>query len=214
MSQITTVLPKSDWERVTVRENNEPLVRVEASDKLITSLKDSSQLVRKSVKEKLIQASELLPENFKLKLIQGYRTLEEQQECWDKETLKIKLVHPELTDEEIESRVKMVVARVQPLANHHCGGAVDVTLVNLDGSEVNLGSPYISESKEFDRINFPMFSNLITGERAENRKVLREAMEKVGFVWYPGEWWHFCYGDRMWAVYTNQNECQYGPIEI
>lgn len=39
-------------------------------------------------------------------------------------------------------------------------------------------------------------------------------MKKEDFVWYPGEWWHYCFGDRMWAVYSNQIECFYGPIEL
>ena len=58
-----------------------------------------------------------------------------------------------------------------------------------------------------------MFSEDINEDQKQNRKILREAMERAGFVWYPGEWWHYCYGDRMWAVYTNRQECFYGPIQ-
>jgi D-alanyl-D-alanine dipeptidase len=59
-----------------------------------------------------------------------------------------------------------------------------------------------------------MLSDKITEEQKANRKILRDAMEKEDFVWYPGEWWHYCFGDRMWAVYSNQKECFYGPIEL
>jgi D-alanyl-D-alanine dipeptidase len=38
-------------------------------------------------------------------------------------------------------------------------------------------------------------------------------MEAEDFVWYPGEWWHYCYGDRMWAVYSGRTECMYGSLE-
>ncbi|MCC6520971.1 hypothetical protein IT403_03270 [Candidatus Nomurabacteria bacterium] len=38
-------------------------------------------------------------------------------------------------------------------------------------------------------------------------------MTSVGFVYYPGEWWHYCYGDRMWAVYSRRKECVYGPVQ-
>jgi D-alanyl-D-alanine dipeptidase len=61
---------------------------------------------------------------------------------------------------------------------------------------------------------FKMLSDKITDEQKANRKILRDAMEKEDFVWYPGEWWHYCFGDRMWAVYSNQRECFYGPIEL
>lgn len=59
-----------------------------------------------------------------------------------------------------------------------------------------------------------MFSDKITNEQKQNRKTLQDAMETENFVWYPGEWWHYCWGDRMWAVYTNQTECYYGPIYL
>ena len=34
----------------------------------------------------------------------------------------------------------------------------------------------------------------------------------LDFVNFPGEWWHFCYGDKMWAAYKNKKECKYGYI--
>lgn len=35
-------------------------------------------------------------------------------------------------------------------------------------------------------------------------------MEKAGFQNYPFEWWHYCYGDRMWAAYSGKKTCFYG----
>lgn len=98
-----------------------------------------------------------------------------------------------------------------PLANHNCGGAVDVTLVDENSNLIDMGTlPQAMIEK--DKVE--MFSKLITPEQAENRRILREAMEQVGFVWYPGEWWHYCYGDRMWAVYSGKADCFYGPIGL
>ena len=40
-------------------------------------------------------------------------------------------------------------------------------------------------------------------------------MENAGFKNYPNEWWHFCYGDRMWAAYSKRKDCFYGmPAQI
>jgi D-alanyl-D-alanine dipeptidase len=58
-----------------------------------------------------------------------------------------------------------------------------------------------------------MHSDLITEEQKVNRTLLREAMTKAGFAYYPLEWWHYCWGDRMWAVYSNQTKCFYGPVK-
>lgn len=38
-------------------------------------------------------------------------------------------------------------------------------------------------------------------------------MKKNGFVNYPNEWWHFCYGDRMWAAYSGKKTCFYGLVK-
>ena len=39
-------------------------------------------------------------------------------------------------------------------------------------------------------------------ESRDNRRRLFWAMSEAGFVNYPGEWWHFCYGERLWAQVT------------
>lgn len=38
-------------------------------------------------------------------------------------------------------------------------------------------------------------------------------MKKEGFVNYPGEWWHFSYGDQLWAAYKNKKYAIYGSID-
>lgn len=120
-----------------------------------------------------------------------------------------------MTNEQIEQQVKLVVAKPSPLSNHHCGGAVDVTLAYNNGTLLDMRSPYSSKAMNTNCYKkFQMFSDEITDDQKQNRKILREAMETEDFVWYPGEWWHYCWGDRMWAVYSHQTKCFYGPIEL
>jgi hypothetical protein len=90
------------------------------------------------------------------------------------------------------------------------GAQDNVDALVCNGELVDMGTKpqALAEKKVVE-----MFSELITDEQKQNRTILREVMESVGFVWYPGEWWHYCYGDRMWAVYTEQKECFYGPIQ-
>ncbi len=92
-----------------------------------------------------------------------------------------------------------------------CGGAVDVCLVNESGGMLDFGTGYAAAGFACRR-KCPMFARDLTSEQVKNRKILRDAMTSAGFVYYPGEWWHYCYGDRMWAVYTGRDECFYGPV--
>jgi zinc D-Ala-D-Ala dipeptidase len=228
MNQITKILPRKDWERLSIVENNEPLVLIEENDYLkigiISKSYDVCFYIRKSVKEKLEKVAKSLPKGFKLVIIEGYRSIENQQKSWDATCENIRLQNPKLNKEEIEQKAGLVTARPNRLANHNCGGAIDVTLCDEKGSCLDMGTPYPSEIKTLNAykkayINFPMFPKFsflsrLTKLQKENRKILREVMEKEGFVWYPGEWWHYCYGDRMWAVYTKQEKCFYGPVDF
>jgi D-alanyl-D-alanine dipeptidase len=214
-TQIIKVLSKSDWEKVTIIENHDPIVQLRETQKLVFGKNIAPHLVndytlRKTVAEMLYKVAELLPVGYKLAIIEGVRSLSKQKEYWDKKSVGFKKLHPQWSDEEIEYQVGLVVARPLPLANHNCGGAVDVTLVDQNDNPLDMGTV---PQAMMEKNKVEMFSKLITKEQTENRRILREAMERVGFVWYPGEWWHYCYGDRMWAVYSRRKECFYGPIE-
>ena len=218
-NQIMTVLPRSAWENVDIEENNEPLVEIKESSSIIlaTGIKHyaPSFFVRKTVVEKLIKAASSLHPKWKLVIIEGFRNMASQQQEWDRVFQEIKNSDQSLSDGAIEQKLRMLVAKPHPLANHHCGGAIDVTLAYEDDTFVDMGTPYISQITDFnDRINVPMLSTNITEEQQHNRFILRMHMKKAGFVWYPGEWWHYCYGDRMWAVYSKKRTAIYGSTEL
>lgn len=44
--------------------------------------------------------------------------------------------------------------------------------------------------------------------------VMAKALEEVGLVNYPTEWWHWSYGDRYWAMATGATAAIYGPLAI
>ncbi len=217
-NQITQVLPRSAWEKVIIQENNEPLVEMKEIDRLKIGLVSKSYtpsfFVRQTVAEKLYRVSETLPQEMHLVLIEGYRTMQAQQSEWNRVFQELQQENPTWTHDQIEFQVRQYVAKPAPLANHHCGGAIDVTLCYSNGVLLDMGSSYISEAPITDKVRFPMFSSEITKEQHMNRKILRDAMESEDFIWYPGEWWHYCWGDRMWAVYSNQIECYYGPAYL
>lgn len=220
MNQITKILSRDAWKDIVIKESGEPLVELVETDNLrlgyIQKSYEVKFFVRKSVRDLLNKASGSLPENLALVVVEGWRSMEHQQKSWDAKWKIFKDNHPDWTDEQIEKEVKLIVARPNPLANHHCGGAVDVVLMNKQTCDlVEMGTPYPYDHMPANITKlFPMYYPNIEPVARENRKILREAMQLAGFVYYPGEWWHYCYGDRMWAVYTEQKECIYGPIKL
>ncbi len=198
--QIRYVLPRKHWEGVVVRENSEPMVSYEGF------------FLRKTVREKLDQVKQKLPKGIHLKILDGYRSLEQQQQVWDRKWKQVVLENPHWSVEQVDAEVCLIVARPVGVTNHICGGAVDVCFIDEHGTMIDCGTEY-APADETGRKKCPMFSKYITKEQKQNRKKLREAMRSTGFVYYPGEWWHYCYGDRMWAVYTGKRECLYGPVQ-
>jgi len=69
----------------------------------------------------------------------------------------------------------------------HCrGNAVDITLCDADGRELEMPSGFDDFSKQAD-LDFSDCSQTA----AENALLLRSVMENNGFEAYQGEWWHF-----------------------
>lgn len=71
-------------------------------------------------------------------------------------------------------------------SNHTRGNAVDVTLVDKDGNELIMPTPFDDFSGKADR-DYSDCTELET----ENAVFLESVMEKNGFKGYFGEWWHF-----------------------
>jgi D-alanyl-D-alanine dipeptidase len=42
------------------------------------------------------------------------------------------------------------------------------------------------------------------------RLALTEAMQTAGFAQHPNEWWHFSWGDQLWAWRTGAGQACYG----
>jgi D-alanyl-D-alanine dipeptidase len=85
------------------------------------------------------------------------------------------------------------IARPEPGSLHNFGFAVDLTVLDERGSELDMGAGY----DDFRDIAQPQLEAqfVANGELTEmhitNRMILREAMESAGFTQLPHEWWHF-----------------------
>lgn len=122
----------------------------------------------KTVK-KLIEANEkfkLL--GYTIKLYDCYRPLDVQKKMW-----------------EIVSN-PIYVADPKKGSIHNRGGAVDLTLVDKNGVELDMGTAFDHFGKEAAH-TYQDFSN----EVLQNRKLLREIMESCSFKVFQSEWWHY-----------------------
>lgn len=76
---------------------------------------------------------------------------------------------------------------------HNYGLAVDVTIVDANGRELDMGTPVDHLGKEagVTQEEEMAAAGIITAEALENRRLLRRVMRKGGFWVLPSEWWHF-----------------------
>ena len=95
---------------------------------------------------------------------------------------------------------------------HSTGGALDVSLSDKYGNLYDMGSGI----DQMDETSKPEFYENVDNEEAiiwnSRRKLLKEIMLKFEFVQHPNEWWHFSYGDQLWAWKNKKANALYGKI--
>lgn len=122
----------------------------------------------KTVKALIAANKEFMKQGCKIKLFDCYRPLSIQKKMW-----------------EIVSNPEYV-ADPKKGSIHNRGGAVDITLVNAQGEELEMGTTFdffgIEASHNYKK--FPV------SVRA-NRKYLKMVMIQNGFNSFDSEWWHY-----------------------
>ncbi len=69
---------------------------------------------------------------------------------------------------------------------HNRGGAVDLTLIDSSGKELDMGTSF----DHFGPASAHDYSKL-SDEVIKNRKYLRKIMQRNGFRTFESEWWHY-----------------------
>jgi len=91
------------------------------------------------------------------------------------------------------TKFEKYVANPEKGSMHNYGIAVDITIVDENSKEIDMGfSPFRKSKLEL----YWQFAKLKMGfklnkEQAENRKILSDTMKKAGFLPLSHEWWHF-----------------------
>lgn len=104
----------------------------------------------------------------KLKIFDAFRPHEAQVELW-------------------ETAVdKLYVADPQYGSSHTRGTAIDLTLVDAHGNELDMGTSFDHMSELSHH-----FSDQVSPLAQANRLFLLNTMEQAGFQHLPQEWWHY-----------------------
>ncbi|MBI4353392.1 MAG: M15 family metallopeptidase, partial [Candidatus Omnitrophica bacterium] len=146
-------------------------VRYAASDNFMGEAlyPEARCFLQKETARKLVRAQwGLRQRGLGLKVFDGYRPLSVQKKMWAKFPREGYIANPAKG------------------SNHNRGAAVDVTLVDEEGKELLMPSPY-DEFSERSHRDYQGGSP----QSLENRRILQEAMEKEGFAGLSTEWWHF-----------------------
>lgn len=134
--------------------------------------------LRHEAAKQLIKVHQSLKEKgYRLKMLDCFRPLPIQQRLWDKFQNASYVTPP--------SKGSM----------HNRGLAVDLTIVDSEGRELDMGTAFDFFGKEAHH-TYTDFSDSILA----NRALLKSSMETAGFKPIRTEWWHYSYPQKMYEL--------------
>ncbi|MEU4111879.1 M15 family metallopeptidase [Streptomyces sp. NPDC027717] len=201
---------------VPVRECGEPLVDVRAHGGLrVDPRRDDAAgafaHLRQGVLHRLLHAQSLLPDGLRLLYVEGYRPPALQRRYFEEYAGVLGRDNPEWPPARVREAASRYVSPPE-MAPHGAGAAVDLTLVDADGRELDLGTRLNADPEESEGACYTAATNITPDARA-NRDTLAAALSEAGLVNYATEWWHWSWGDRYWALQTNNPTALYGPTD-
>ena len=153
----------------------------------------------------------ILPPQYGLEVLDGWRPLAVQRALRESFRHDIVVRHPEYDAAQIEEKLDQFVAdpeRTGITPPHHTGGSVDLTLFDTaSGRTLDMGTA-------FDEPSHRSHSHALELEPPQaaqtHRRLLVNSMLLAGFSNLPTEWWHFDYGNALWAVGTGAEAAVFG----
>lgn len=119
--------------------------------------------------ESLLEANKkFIEKGYRIKIFDCYRPLDIQKKMWSIVSNPIYVANP--------SKGSI----------HNRGGAVDITLVDRTGKELEMGTSFDHFGKEASH-NYKNVSKQIKN----NRKLLKTILIESGFNSFDSEWWHY-----------------------
>lgn len=204
--------PVAAINRIPIRENGEPLVDIGSYAPGI-GLKESPTYVRRTIADMLKKAQGFLPEGHGLHVRCGSRSLEHQRKIYTDFYDQLAAKHPDWPVSQLRREVNRFLAPpdAKHPPGHSTGGAVDITIVGPGGEQLDMVTSLKGEENVMATL--PTYTRNVTPSVARNRQLLADVMSAAGFSNYPGEWWHWSYGDSAWAVRVGAPYAPYGAAD-
>jgi D-alanyl-D-alanine dipeptidase len=122
----------------------------------------------KTVKALVVANNKFIKKGLRIKLFDCYRPVDIQKKMW-----------------QIVSDPKYVADPAKG-SIHNRGGAVDITLVDQQGNELDMGTSFDYFGNEASH-NYDKLSDTVKS----NRLLLKNNMLSSGFLSFESEWWHY-----------------------
>ena len=224
------------WNKIPIKDNGDKLIDIPSCLKFLdphpyfhlgAPYKDKTSIwkLREEAVNRLVKVNDYLisKSSFNLLIYDSWRPLEVQEFMFKRAfLLECEKSDIDISFENIKS-YPSVFKKVEKFwaypshdtrcpPPHSTGGALDVCFSDKDGNLVEMGSMV----DQMDETSNPHFYGSIKNEEAiiwnSRRNLLREIMTKFGFAQHPNEWWHFSYGDQLWAWKNKKANAFYGKI--
>ena len=224
------------WNKIPIKDNGEKLISLPSCFKFLdphpyshlgAPYKDKTSIwkLREEVVNRLVKVNDYLisKSSFNLLIYDSWRPLEVQEFMFKRAFLL------ECEKSNIDASLKNIKSYPSILKKvekfwaypsfdsrcpppHSTGGALDVCLSDKEGNLVEMGS----KVDQMDETSSPDFYANKKNEESiiwdSRRNLLKEVMTKFGFAQHPNEWWHFSYGDQLWAWKNKKENAIYGKI--
>lgn len=208
--------PVEELVKIVIEDNGEPLVDIFAVCPDLRWAVEGprfnfprSGLARLSVAHMLKQAQEALPRGMHLQIIGAFRPFEIQMQMYHRARADLKELHPDWDEELLTEYINVFSA--PPIKEtpppHTTGGAVDLTIIDEKGEWLDMFGPL-----EMGWSSAPMFIEGLGETAIRNRSLLRDVLLGSGMTNFPGEWWHWTWGEPGWALRTGNSVALYDAV--
>jgi len=201
---VTILLSDPRVAAVPVHDAGEPLVALDAS------FGPARALVRAELADRLAGAQDLLPRGIRLHVVEGHRPVADQLAIIARYSAEVCAAHPGISARDLDRLVSRFVAPLE-VAPHVAGAAVDLTLVDACGEQLDLGTAVDATPEQSDGACYFAADGISPDARA-HRRLLAAVLTPAGLVNYPTEWWHWSFGDRYWALAVGAPAALYGSL--
>jgi len=163
-------------------------------------------LLRQGVLDRLLDAQRMLPRPFGIVVLDGWRPRQFQADLLSYYRAR----HPGSLAGYVSDP-----ADDKLVPPHVTGGAVDLTLT-YHGVPLALGTDYddFTSNAAVDSLESVADSGPADARLCRDlRRLLARQLQEAGFACLPMEWWHWSYGDQLWAQQYHQPRSRYAALD-